>query len=67
MKTKPVVDWSLHEGPKNELRCTCGHVWRSHSKFVGAVLKIVPEFDCPVCGHWDLILGASSGRERFTL
>lgn len=52
VETAPIVDWDAFEQyPQNTIECTCGAVYRSHSKHVihGTNLVGVTQTPCPTC------------------
>ncbi len=64
----PVIDWSaFDEYSENTCTCTCGAVFRSHSKFVGSLPGIITQKPCPACGSHDSIRRVSSDVEVMTL
>jgi len=69
--SKPEVNWSAHDQyPENEIECTCGMIYQSHSKHVNHEGKLVgvTRKPCPACGKdHDHIRAARSTPERQVL
>ena len=64
-----MIDWTVFDQyPENTLTCACGHVFRSHSKYVrDPEPHIHSRKSCPGCGFQDRIVRASSDPEEFVI
>lgn len=63
------IDWRAFDCyPLAEIECACGEVYRSHSKYVGALRTVVTEKPCPNCGMTQgHVRRASHEPERVTI
>lgn len=43
------IDWSEFIWPEDTCCCRCGEIFRSHSKYIMAVSKIITKEQCPRC------------------
>ena len=64
------VDWSaidMARDPESTCTCSCGAVFRSHTKFHGALSRPVSRKPCPKCGSYIKLRKISSDPESFSL
>jgi len=43
------IDWSEFIGSEDTCYCRCGRDYRSHTKYVGTLNKMITKKDCPGC------------------
>lgn len=62
------IDWSIFDKyPEDTCDCRCGKVFRTHSKFVAELSRVITRKPCPDCGKNDNFRKISSDPEKWTL
>lgn len=60
------VDWTGIDW-EDSLTCACGRQFRSASRYVAALERVVSRRPCPGCGRQDRIVHAEMDPETFTV
>ncbi len=67
MTMKRPTDWAGFDSfPENTCECTCGAVFRSHSRYSHS-RGLISRIPCPTCGKDDALRKASSDVERVSI